>query len=43
LTCDYNVLTGKVNRNDASLMVAPRFLTIEAWDEETDRGPCAVN
>ena len=39
LTCDYNVLTGKVNRNDASLMVAPKFLPIEAWSEETDRGP----
>ena len=43
LTCDYNVLTGRVKRNDASLKVAPKFLTIEAWSEETDRGPCEVN
>ena len=43
LTCDYNVLTGKVIRNDRSLSVAPKFVTIEAWNEETDRRPCEVD
>ena len=43
MKCDYNVLTGKVKRNDVASKVAPRFVTIQDWTDDTGPGPCKIN
>lgn len=42
-SCDYNVLTGSAKKDDKPVKVGPKFVPIQDWDEEKDRGPCEVN
>ncbi len=39
-SCDLNVLTGKGKRDDAPFSVAPRFTTIEDWNDEMGTQSC---
>lgn len=38
--CDFNVLTGKAERNGETLRVAPQMVTLSDWSDETGQTVC---
>lgn len=38
--CDFNVLTGKAERNGETLRVAPQMVTLNDWSDETGQTVC---
>ncbi|MFA1626005.1 hypothetical protein ACDY96_25610 [Rhizobium mongolense] len=39
-SCDYNALTGKLQKNGKDVKAAPRVITIEQWNDETGQSIC---
>lgn len=41
-TCDYNVVTGKLKRDETARSVAPRTVSIEDWTDEIGSKACGL-
>ena len=41
-SCDYNVVTGKLKRDEAARSVAPRTVSIEDWTDEIGSKACGL-
>jgi hypothetical protein len=39
-SCDYNALTGKLQKNGKDVKAAPRVITIEQWSDQTGQSIC---